>query len=251
MRQQLVVGNWKMNGSSQQIAELVGGITAGFADLQNQVQVGVSPPFVYLSQARELLKESAVLLGAQDVSQYSSGAYTGEIACGMLQEFSVDAVIVGHSERRQLFGETNELVADKFAAVKESGMLPILCVGETLDQREDGATMDVVLEQLNAVVSRVGIEGLENAVVAYEPVWAIGTGKTASPEQAQEVHAGLRKFLAQQNEPIAGDIRIIYGGSVKSSNAKELFGQTDIDGGLVGGASLDAEEFIAICASAD
>ncbi len=251
MRQQLVVGNWKMNGSSQQIKDLVGGIKTGFAELSGQVQVGVSPPFVYLSLVKELLKDSAVLLGAQDVNQHTSGAYTGEIACGMLQDLSVDTVIVGHSERRQLFGETSEIVAEKFAAVIDSGMLPILCVGETLEQREQGATMEVVLEQLAAVVNRVGIEGLEDAVVAYEPVWAIGTGRTASPEQAQEVHAELRKFLTQQNEQIAADTRIIYGGSVKSSNAMELFDQTDIDGGLVGGASLDAEEFIAICASTD
>lgn len=251
MRQQLVVGNWKMNGSSLQIKDLVGGIEAGLTTLSNQVQVGVSPPFVFLPLVKELLADSDVLVGAQDVSQHAGGAYTGEIACGMLQEFAVDSVIVGHSERRQLFGETSEVVAEKFAAVKDSGMLPILCVGETLEQREQNATMQVVIDQLEAVVNRVGIEGLGNAVVAYEPVWAIGTGKTASPEQAQEVHGELRKFLAKKNEQIAVDVRIIYGGSVKSSNARELFGQTDIDGGLVGGASLDAEEFIAICASAD
>ena len=251
MRQKLVVGNWKMNGSSQQIESLAGEMLSGLANLANPVEIGLCPAYVYLPLLGELLSDSAVLLGAQNASQYEAGAYTGEVACSMLRDLGGDAVIVGHSERRQLFGESSEAVAAKFEAVTAGGMMPILCVGETLEQREQGATEAVVLEQLATVWHRVGAAGFANAVVAYEPVWAIGTGKTASPDQAQAVHKLLREFLAQQDEQTAVNTRIIYGGSVKSSNAKELFDQADIDGGLVGGASLDAKEFIAICASAD
>ena len=251
MRQKLVVGNWKMNGSSQQIESLVSGIKTGVADLGNKVEIGLCPTYVYLPLLEELLSGTAILLGAQNASQYAEGAYTGEVSCSMLQDFGVKAVILGHSERRQFFSETDDAVASKFEVVAGSGMLPILCVGETLEQREQGATKDVVLQQLSTVWNKVGAEGFSNAVVAYEPVWAIGTGKTASPEQAQAVHKLLRDYLAQQDEQTAVKTRIIYGGSVKGSNAKELFEQADIDGGLVGGASLDAKEFIAICASAD
>jgi len=251
MRQKLVVGNWKMNGTSQQIDSLVSGIKPGVADLEHRVEIGLCPTYIHLPLLEKLLSGTAILLGAQNASQYAEGAYTGEVSCRMLQEFGVKAVILGHSERRQLYSETDEAVAAKFEAVAGSGMLPILCVGETLEQREQGATEEVVLQQLSAIWNKVGAEGFTNAVVAYEPVWAIGTGKTASPDQAQAVHKLLRDYLAQQDEQTAVNTRIIYGGSVKSSNAKELFDQADIDGGLVGGASLDAKEFIAICASAD
>jgi triosephosphate isomerase len=194
---------------------------------------------------------SAVALGAQSVSEHASGAFTGEVSASMLAEFGCRYVLVGHSERRAIFGEGDIAVAAKFEAAQRAGLVPILCVGETLDEREAGKTASVIARQLSAVLERVGVAAMASAVVAYEPVWAIGTGVTASPTQAQEVHAAIRAQVAEFDADVAGDLRILYGGSVKPQNAKELFGQSDIDGGLIGGAALVADDFLKICLAAD
>lgn len=198
-----------------------------------------------------MLKDTDVALGAQSVCAEPLGAFTGEISGSMLLDVGCRYVLVGHSERRQLYGESDALVARKFLATQSQGLTPVLCVGETLEERESGRTTQVVERQLEAVLSVSGVAALGNAVIAYEPVWAIGTGRTASPEQAQEVHALIRAKVAALDATIAGSVRILYGGSVKASNARELFAMADIDGGLVGGASLMAEEFAQICAAAD
>jgi len=249
MRDFLVAGNWKMNGGAAVIAELVAGITAG-APETDTVKLLVCPPFPYLAAVAAELEDSSVLLGAQTVSEHPRGAYTGEVAPAMLREFGCEYVIVGHSERRALYGESSQVVADKFAAAQNGGLKPILCVGETLDERESGLTRSVILEQLAAVLTAVGINAFDTAVIAYEPVWAIGTGMTASPEQAQEVHAQIRAVLKEQNPAVAEAIQILYGGSVKGDNATGLFLMPDIDGGLVGGASLKAGDFLAIAEAA-
>jgi triosephosphate isomerase len=210
----------------------------------------VCPPLVYLSDLARLLRGAAVKLGAQNVCADAQGAYTGEVSAAMLKDVGCAYVIVGHSERRALFGEDDVLVARKFAAAQSRGLLPILCVGELLADREAGRTHELVGRQLEAVVSLTGIGSFAHAVVAYEPVWAIGTGRTASPQQAQDVHAFIRQRLAERDAKIAGDLQILYGGSVKAGNARELFLQTDVDGGLIGGASLKAEEFLSIVAAA-
>lgn len=251
VRNKLVVGNWKMHGSSASIRQLLDGINAGLDAVSDQVAVAVCPPFVYLPLVVELCAGSRIRPGAQNLSAEEQGAFTGEVAGNMLADSGAEFVIVGHSERRELFGESDALVAEKFLAVQQNNMIPILCVGESLQQRKDGITDQVVLSQLDAVVKRAGIESFGNAVLAYEPVWAIGTGETASPEQAQEVHALIREHLGKQNKEVAAALQLLYGGSVKSSNAGELFAQPDIDGGLVGGASLESEQFVAICSSAD
>ncbi len=251
MRSKLVVGNWKMHGTQASCAELIEAIKSQAGDVADGIEIGISPPAVYLPLAIERCKDSKILCGAQNGSQFDEGAFTGEIACKMLADIGAQFVILGHSERRALFGETNNAIAEKFVAAKQASLIPILCVGESLSQREEGITRDVVLEQLRAVIEYAGIEEFKNAVIAYEPVWAIGTGKTASPEQAQEVHEILREELAQHSSDIAVATRILYGGSVKGSNSIELFSQPDIDGGLVGGASLEAEQFITICKNAD
>ena len=213
--------------------------------------MAVCPPYVYLPLVQQALKGSAVALGAQNLSLWAdSGAYTGEISGRMLDEFGCRYVIVGHSERRGLMGETDDAVAEKVERALAANLTPILCVGETLAQREDGETEAVVLAQLGAVMERCGAQGLARSVVAYEPVWAIGTGRTATPEQAQQVHAVLRGAVAQKDAKIADSLRILYGGSVKPENAAELFAQNDIDGGLIGGAALDASAFLAICQAA-
>ena len=245
MRQQLVIGNWKMNGSRASIEQLLTALVSGLQDTPSQV--AVCPPAVYLQQTEALLAGSRVELGAQDVSPHASGAYTGEVALPMLQDFGCRYVLVGHSERRAYYGETDDVVAEKFAAVSATDMTPVLCVGETDEQRQQGQTEAVVLGQLQAVIDAVGIDALAKAVVAYEPVWAIGTGNTASPEQAQQVHGLIRDYIAQQNAELATQLPLLYGGSVNAGNAAELFAMPDIDGGLVGGASLKSEEFIAIC----
>ncbi|MAA73057.1 MAG: triose-phosphate isomerase [Bermanella sp.] len=188
--------------------------------------------------------------GAQDVSQHPSGAYTGEVAVSMLEDFACKYALVGHSERRELFHESDDIVADKFLALLGSSVLPILCVGETLSQRESGETMAVIVAQIEAVLSKAGIAGFNNAVIAYEPVWAIGTGKTATPEQAQDVHKAIREYLAQYDATIAETIQIVYGGSVKPNNAEAIFAQPDVDGALVGGASLNSNDFVKICNAA-
>lgn len=238
-----------MHGSFQQNAALISSIKAGLSDVR--CDVAVCAPFPYLGQVGGLLAGCPVALGAQTLSEYSSGAYTGEVSAAMLLELGCALVLVGHSERRVIFGESDAQVAAKFEAAQRSGLVPVLCLGETLAEREAGVTESVVARQLKAVVDRVGVENLARAVVAYEPVWAIGTGVTATPAQAQDVHAAIRQMVAGLGARVANELRILYGGSVKPQNASELFGQADIDGGLIGGASLVAEEFLAICRAAN
>ncbi|MEY3123043.1 MAG: hypothetical protein RI993_1868, partial [Pseudomonadota bacterium] len=214
------------------------------------VDCAVCVPFPYLNQVQTLLNATRLAWGAQNISQYSHGAYTGEVSASMLVDFGVRFVIVGHSERRALFGESNQLVAEKFKAAQTAELVPILCVGETLAQRDAEETEGVIARQLDAVIELTGVKALANAVIAYEPVWAIGTGKTATPQQAQDVHGFIRNRIAVSDNQIAGNVRIIYGGSVKADNAGELFAMPDIDGGLIGGASLVAEDFLSICKAA-
>ncbi len=249
MRQPLVAGNWKMNGSRDSALRLANAVAQG-TEAGSAAEVLLCPPFVYLSDVSRALKDSGLSLGAQDLCAEENGAYTGEVSGAMLKDFDCRYVIVGHSERRALFAEDDALVARKFMAAQKAGLTPILCVGETLTEREAGATHVVVARQLKAVLDAAGIAAFAGAVVAYEPVWAIGTGRTAKSDQAQEVHALIRGILAGQDAKIAAAVRLLYGGSVKASNAAELFRMPDIDGGLVGGASLDATEFLAICAAA-
>lgn len=249
MRKKLVAGNWKMFGSLQRNALLLDRIVAAGSGISCDVAVFV--PFPYLGQVQGLLTGSSLVWGAQTLSEFAEGAYTGEVSAGMLRDFGCGLVLVGHSERRNLFGESDSVVAAKFAAAQAVGLVPVLCVGETLAEREAGATFEVVVRQLSAVVDRVGIAAMNKAVLAYEPVWAIGTGVTASPHQAQEVHAAIRTYLAGLDGVVAEEARILYGGSVKPGNAAELFAQPDIDGGLVGGAALVADDFLAICQAAN
>jgi triosephosphate isomerase len=248
MRRKLVAGNWKMHGSRAENAPLVEAILSS-SELERADCV-ICPPFVYLPEIARLLRGASVKLGAQDVCAESHGAYTGEVSAAMLRDVGCSHVIVGHSERRGLYGEDDVLVARKFAAALAHGLVPILCLGELLGEREAGLTHEVVGRQLEAVVALTGIAGFARAVIAYEPVWAIGTGRTASPEQVQQVHAFIRQRLATQDAKIAGALPILYGGSVKTGNARELFAQSDVDGGLIGGASLKAEEFLSIVAAA-
>ncbi|MGG7055053.1 triose-phosphate isomerase [Nitrosomonas sp. ANs5] len=245
----LVAGNWKMHGNLEQNEALLAKVVAGTSALQN-ASCAVCVPFPYLAQAGALLNATHVAWGAQNVSQHEQGAYTGEVSASMLTDMGCRYVIVGHSERRAYYGEASELVADKFRIAQAHGLTPILCVGETLAQREASDTERVVAEQLDAVINTAGIEAIAQSVIAYEPVWAIGTGKTATPEQAQEVHAFIRNRLAGKDEAVAAKVQILYGGSVKANNANELFAMADIDGGLIGGASLIAEDFISICLAA-
>ena len=246
MRQILVAGNWKLNGSLDSIKQLVAGISAGAGDT-GDTQIAVCPPFVYIPLVSNLLADSKVAVGSQDICDQESGAFTGEISGAMLNDFSCTYAIVGHSERRALYAEDDDFTARKFAAARKAGLTPILCVGETLEEREQGITEGVVSRQLDAVIRLEGIAAIGEAVIAYEPVWAIGTGKTASPQQAQDVHAFIRGKLADFDKTVADKVQILYGGSVKGSNAKELFSMQDIDGGLIGGASLAADDFLAIC----
>jgi triosephosphate isomerase (TIM) len=248
-RSKLVAGNWKMHGEMAQNRLLLDAVLAGTMDLR-EMEIAVCVPFPYLSQTQSLLQGTSIFWGGQTVSQHDKGAYTGEVSAVMLTDFGCRYVIVGHSERRALFGEDNDTVALKFKAAQAAGLLPILCLGETLKQREDGATEQVVAKQLDAIFELGDANLLTRSVLAYEPVWAIGTGKTASPAQAQEVHAFIRRRVARHSPEVAAELQIIYGGSVKAGNAAELFGMSDIDGGLIGGASLIADEFIAICRAA-
>lgn len=245
MRRKLVAGNWKMHGSLAENEALLSGILAGMGDVKAGVAVCV--PFPYLAQVQAKLQGSAIAWGAQNMSQQAKGAFTGEVSANMLKDFGCAYVIVGHSERRAIYGESDELVAEKYAAAQAAGLTPILCVGETLSEREGCITEAVVARQLDAVIARCGVASLAKAVVAYEPVWAIGTGVTASPEQAQAVHAFIRAKVRALDAGVADALVIQYGGSMKASNAAELLGQPDIDGGLIGGAALNAEEFLAIC----
>jgi triosephosphate isomerase len=241
MRGKLVVGNWKMNGGLAANAALLGDLVAGWSGAAGR-QVAVCVPYPYLVQAQAALQATPIAWGAQDVSEHASGAYTGEVSAGMLAEFGCRYAIVGHSERRQFFGDTDAIVAAKAKAALGAGLTPIVCVGELLSEREAGATDAVVLRQLDAVLGVLGADAAR-IVVAYEPVWAIGTGRTATPDQAQAVHATLRARLTKAG---AGDIALLYGGSVKADNAAALFGRPDIDGGLIGGASLKAADFLGI-----
>lgn len=245
MRRKLVAGNWKMHGSLAENEALLSGILAGMADVKAGVAVCV--PFPYLAQVQAKLSGSAIRWGAQNLSEQPKGAFTGEVSASMLKDFGCAYVIVGHSERRAIYGESDELVAEKFAAAQAAGLTPILCVGETLAERESGITETVVARQMDAVIAKCGVASLAKAVVAYEPVWAIGTGVTASPEQAQAVHAFIRAKVRGLDAGVADGLVIQYGGSMKPGNAVELLGQPDIDGGLIGGAALNAEEFLAIC----
>jgi len=247
-RRPLVAANWKMNGSLDSIRTLVRGVAGGAAKLP--AELVLCAPFPYLGEVQGTLAGTNLVLGAQNLSEHESGAYTGEVSAAMLRDYNCRFVIVGHSERRSLYGETDAIVARKFRRAIDAGLIPILCVGERFEEREDGSTDQVVARQLDAVVGENGIAPFAKAVIAYEPVWAIGTGRTATPEQAQEVHAFIRLRLARHDDGIAAGLRILYGGSVKAANAAELFGQADVDGGLVGGASLDAKEFLAICNAA-
>jgi triosephosphate isomerase (TIM) len=249
MRRKLVAGNWKMYGGLAQNAELLVDVRNGM-DTMSGVDCAVCVPFPYLAQAQQKLSGSTVRWGAQNVHQLDKGAYTGEVSASMLRDFGCTHAIVGHSERRAYYGESSQLVAEKFIAAQKSGLTPILCVGETLEQREGGITEQVVAEQIDALIQLGGVQALHNAVVAYEPVWAIGTGKTATSAQAQAVHAFIRQRVAQHDGKIASELCILYGGSVKANNATELFAMPDIDGGLIGGASLVADEFLAICRAA-
>jgi len=246
MRRKLITGNWKMHGTLASNGALFDAVRDGVAALSS-VDCALCVPFPYLAQAQHKLSGSKVQWGAQNVHQLDKGAYTGEVSAAMLSDFACRYVIVGHSERRAYYGESSDLVAEKFLAVQKDGMTPILCVGESLQQRESGVTEQVVAEQLDAVIQLGGVQALQNAVVAYEPVWAIGTGKTATSEQAQAVHGFIRTRVASLDSQIASGLCILYGGSVKASNAAELFAMQDIDGGLIGGASLLADEFLSIC----
>ncbi|MDY6982658.1 MAG: triose-phosphate isomerase [Pseudomonadota bacterium] len=247
-RRALVAANWKMNGRQTQIASLSQALLAGLAGISS-LDLVICPPAVYLGQVRDALKGSALQLGAQNVHQEAKGAFTGEIAAPMLQDFDCRYAIVGHSERRQYFGETDAIVAAKFRAAQQSNLRPILCVGESAEQRDNGSTEAVVTQQVEAVLQETGVTAFAEAVIAYEPVWAIGTGRAATAEIAQAVHALIRNVVAQQDARVAQDLRIIYGGSVTAANAGELSAAPDIDGALVGGASLVAEDFSAICTS--
>ena len=250
MRRKLVAGNWKMHGGIAVNRELLESLVRSIGEGGN-ADCAVCVPFPYLGQAQELLKNTAIAWGAQTLSEHAQGAYTGEVSAAMLADFGCRYAIVGHSERRSLYGESNETVAAKFVAAVKGGLMPILCLGETLEQREDNITEQIIAAQLDAVTRAAGMNGFANAVIAYEPVWAIGTGRTATPQQAQDVHAFIRQRMAERDAALAQRLQILYGGSVKPQNAVELFGMADIDGGLIGGASLVAQDFLAICQAAD
>ncbi len=251
MRKALVIGNWKMNGLQARNSELVAAIASGVTGERfARVDVGLCPPLVYLQAVAGQLENTAVAVGAQNMSQYASGAYTGEVSADMLVDVGCSLVILGHSERRSLFAESDADVAAKVHAALAARLTPVVCVGETLQQREAGEAESIVSGQLEQALKGLNTASMKQVVVAYEPVWAIGTGLTASPEQAQEIHRALRKVLADLSTDAAEEMRILYGGSVNAANADALFAQPDIDGGLIGGASLKAEDFIAICRAA-
>lgn len=247
MRRMMVAGNWKMHGSRAMAGELINAIVSAGHE---SIDVAVFPPAVYLAALASAHSSQQLIIGAQDVSAHSEGAYTGETSAAMLRDIGCTHVLVGHSERRQYHFESNQQVAEKFVTAQAAGLIPVLCVGESLEQRDAGGTEQILAEQLRAVIDHAGSAAFANAVVAYEPVWAIGTGRTATPDQAQQVHAFIRDIFANEDVKLSSSLRILYGGSVKASNASELFAQADVDGGLVGGASLIATDFLAICAAA-
>jgi triosephosphate isomerase len=247
MRSTLIAGNWKMNGSMESVIELVEGIKAGNS---GNAKLAVCPPAIYLMKVGGMLDGTDIALGAQNVCDQDAGAFTGEISGAMLKECGAQYAIVGHSERRALYQESDELVAGRFAMAMASGLIPILCVGETLQEREEEITEKVVARQLDAVIEQQGISVIGRCVIAYEPVWAIGTGKVATPDQAQAVHRYIREKLTALDTNVAEKVQILYGGSMNPANAGELLSQPDIDGGLIGGASLKAADFLAIGQSA-
>ena len=249
MRRSLIVGNWKMNGSVAMTDGLLTGLKKGIVQSIPDVDIVVCPPFLYIPLAVQMLVGSTIRVGAQNLDIHGSGAYTGEIAAEMLKEQHCGYVIVGHSERRALYGESSDLVAEKVRVAVAAELKPIVCVGETLEERERGDTGRVVREQLMSVLDLNGVDIFPFAIVAYEPVWAIGTGRTASPDQAQEVHALIRETIAELNPIVADHTRLLYGGSVKPDNAQGILSSPDIDGGLIGGAALVASDFLAICGS--
>ena len=248
MRQKMVAGNWKMNGTTNSVRELVSGIKAGLNG--PSAEVVVCPPFLYLSIVAAEIAGTAVKLAAQNMCDKDVGAFTGEVSGPMLKDIGCEYVILAHSERRAMYGETDEVAARKYGAALKNNLKPIFCIGETLGEREQDITEDVIARQIDAIISAEGVASLATAVLAYEPVWAIGTGKTATPEQAQNVHAFIRQRIANLDAGIADSVRILYGGSMNPGNAADLIAQPDIDGGLVGGASLDPESFSAIILSA-
>lgn len=249
MRRPMVAGNWKMHGTRASVAELVSGLSR--LALPGSIEVAVFPPELFIHRVVEGVQGTGILIGSQNSAvQPGQGALTGEISPAQLADAGCTLVLIGHSERRQLIGEDDDVLNRKFAAAQESGLKPVLCIGETLEEREAGKTLEVVGRQLNSIIDALGITAFANAVIAYEPVWAIGTGLTATPQQAQDVHAAIRSQLAAKDAEIAANVQVLYGGSVKAANAVELFGMPDIDGGLIGGASLNADEFGAICRAA-
>jgi len=249
MRQPLIAGNWKMNGSRSSNKALLDEIKAGIGEVKS-AEVAICAPYVYLADVEQQLADTPIAWGAQNLSAEEKGAFTGEIAASMLLDFKCKYVIVGHSERRSLYGEDDDIVTKKFAAAHSAGLKPILCVGESLEEREQGITEEVIARQINAVMNTLGASVLGDGVIAYEPVWAIGTGITATPQQAQDVHAFIRKLVAHQDPGVAEQICIQYGGSMNAGNAAELLAMHDIDGGLIGGASLKSEDFLTICRAA-
>jgi len=248
-RQRIVAGNWKLNGTRAFARELAAAVAAGEVP-DDEVTVVICPSACHLADVAEALRGSTVRLGAQNAADQPGGAFTGEVSASMLADYGVSHVIVGHSERRAMYGDTDESVAARVDAVQSAGLVPILCVGETLEERDAGRVDEVVGRQLDAVSARVGVSGIAGLVVAYEPVWAIGTGRTATPEQAQAVHSVIRSRLAGLHADVAAALPILYGGSMKADNAAELMAMPDIDGGLIGGASLDADAFLAIARAA-
>ncbi|MTI15093.1 triose-phosphate isomerase [Sansalvadorimonas verongulae] len=254
MRKPLVAGNWKMNGTRETVSALLDGLQTGLSgekELGNKVDIAVFPPAIFAQQVADALTSTAVSWGLQNICTEEKGAFTGETSVVMAQEFSCTMVLAGHSERRSLYGETDADVAAKVDRAGQAGLIPVLCVGESLEEREANQTMEVVSRQVKAVLEQASPASLEKLVIAYEPVWAIGTGLTATPEQAQEVHASIRELLAKHDADMAARTRILYGGSVKGSNAAEIFAGPDVDGGLVGGASLNVQDFLSICRAAD
>tara|TARA_Y100001935_G_C17311226_1_gene516437 strand:- start:452 stop:1225 length:774 start_codon:yes stop_codon:yes gene_type:complete len=250
MRQPLVAGNWKMNGSPESVKSLLDELVSSSVNIKN-VEIAVCSPHIFLGNIQAQLKDSRIAYGGQDLSIHPSGAYTGETSGAMLIDFGCKYVIIGHSERRQYHGESNSIVSSKFGAALKSNLIPIFCIGETLEERESGIMEDILSEQLDAVINDHGVDKLGAGVIAYEPVWAIGTGKTASPSQAQEVHSWIRNRIAVSSPEIADSIRILYGGSMNPNNASDLIAESDIDGGLIGGASLKSVDFMAIAEAAD
>lgn len=244
MRQSLVIGNWKMNGTRASAQALAQGIIAGLGT--SSAALAICVPYIHIPDISQIVSGTQLALGSQNIADKAAGAFTGEISASMLVEFGCQYALVGHSERRSYYGDTDVTVAARFAQAQEQNIIPVLCVGETLEEREQDQTFQVINKQLDAVIEVAGVAAFSRAVVAYEPVWAIGTGKTASDEQAQEVHSHIRKYFADKDQAIADKLQILYGGSAKPDNAKGLFAMPDIDGGLIGGASLDAESFLKI-----